>query len=733
MTIWSAEIKELEKLYESLRGHFPELEKELEQLIKFDDPNVIMLYSRRCLEVIITDLCECEMKRPRKTEPLQGIIDKLHKEEKVPAHIIASMQSLNTLSSFGAHPKDFDPEQVKPVLINLDIIIKWYLKYKETGIDIKVKPDEEISYEIKSTEDVKKSITISRKKLAGLIGGLFGAIVAVFAVLYFSSIIGGDKQTKELDKSIAVLPFEVWNSEAENQYLGGAIANEINTQLSLIEEFHVISYTSSSRYKGSEKPSMPRIGKELGANFIIEGTIERQADDVSIHVQVIRAEKDDHFWAQEFKGKWSDLYTIRADIAKKVAEELNTSLTDEEKQLIDRIPTRNPTASDYYQRGREEHIKYWNDNNNRNALVKAEDLYQEALKYDSTYAQAYSGLARVYWDKYYLKDYLSEYFMDSVSVLCDKALYFDDQLAEAYTLKGTFFSEIGNPDQAVEAFDKAIKLNPNDWMAYHGKGEFYGETDWINNIRYLQKAASINRALELPSLLSQIGYAYSSAGFPEKARQYQQDKLKLDGDSANYYAELARYESWFGNVNKSVEFGIKGYAIDSTDATILVMLANNFESLGRNEESLKYFKKFIEISKIKESSWEKHEMHRIAYSYWRNGYKKEAEYYFNEQIDYCNGMIKLGRRIAQMLYPYYDLAGIYAFRGEKDRAYDNLRIFNKKPIMSSWMVNLIKRDPLFNSIRNEPEFQQIVRDIEAKYQAEHERVKKWLEEQGMLK
>jgi hypothetical protein len=125
-------------------------------------------------------------------------------------------------------------------------------------------------------------------------------------------------------------------------------------------------------------------------------------------------------------------------------------------------------------------------------------------------------------------------------------------------------------------------------------------------------------------------------------------------------------------------------------------------------------------------------MHRIGYSYWQNGYKKEAVYYFNEQINYCNQMIDLNRLFAQRLYPYYDLAGVFAFRGEKDKAYKNLRIFNQRKAECLWMVMLIKTDPLFNSIRNEPEFQQIIRDVEAKYQAEHERVGKWLEEQDML-
>jgi len=124
-------------------------------------------------------------------------------------------------------------------------------------------------------------------------------------------------------------------------------------------------------------------------------------------------------------------------------------------------------------------------------------------------------------------------------------------------------------------------------------------------------------------------------------------------------------------------------------------------------------------------------MHRVGYVYWQNGYKEKADYYFNKQLEFCNEIIEVGRKPHQNIDVYYYLAGIYIFRGDKEKAYENLRIFNQKQRFGIWMVTLIKNDPLFDSIRDEPEFQQIVRDVEAKYQAEHERVRKWLEEQGM--
>jgi len=584
-------------------------------------------------------------------------------------------------------------------------------------------------------KEVFKPIAVPKKN--NLIKIIIATVVVLaLIVLGYFLIPALSKPKVQLEKSIAVLPFRNDSPNDSTTYFLNGVMAEILSNLQKIGEFsRVLSRESVEQFRINTGKSMPEIAKKLNVNYIVEGSGQKYGDKFVLRVQLIVANNEKHLWGKSYDReirKTSDIISIQSEIAQSIAAELKTIITPEEKQLINKIPTANLTAYDFYQQGREEHTKYWITNINKAALQKAEALYHKALKYDSSFAQAYSGLAMVYWDKYYRKEkeYFSKKFMDSVLILANIALSYDNHLSEPYTLRGRYYSEIGKPEQAIEEYDKAIKLNPNDWMAYREKGNFYYANDLVNNIDNYQKAAFLNRGVELPDLLADIGFAYFCAGFPEKAKQYYQDKLKLDDDSLSYYGSLSVSENQQSNLKKSIEYGEKGYAIDSTNAGILEMLGKDYASLGQYKESLKYYKKLYEGFKTMGEILIG-VMHRIGYAYWQNGYKKEAEYYFNEQIKYCNSMIELKRAWGNF-YTYYDLAGVYAFIGDKDKAYKNLRVFNQIQRVPLWMAHYIKTDPLFNSIRNEPEFQQIARDIEAKYQAEHERVRKWLEENNML-
>ena len=283
MPIWSAEIKELEKLNASLAGHYPLVEKEMGLLLRTEDENVAMLYSRRCLEVIVTDLCETELNRPRKTEPLKGIIDKLNKEEKVPSYIITSMHGLNSLSTYGAHPKDFDPDQVKPALSNLAIIMKWYLTFR--GIEIPTKPSL-VEQEVIAVEGKHK------------------------------------KDTTKSEKSIAVLPFINDSPDQENTYFINGVMEEILNNLQKIKALRVISRTSAEQYRGQKKP-ISEIAQELGVNYIVEGSGQKYGNSFRLRAQLIMAEHETHLWGESFQQKITeveDIFNIQIKIAESIAD-----------------------------------------------------------------------------------------------------------------------------------------------------------------------------------------------------------------------------------------------------------------------------------------------------------------------------------------------------------------------------------------------------------------------------
>jgi len=461
MQIWSAEIKELESLYTSVRDRFPELEKELRPLIKTEDHNVILLYARRCLEVIITDLCECELKKSRGTEPLKGIIDKLNREGKVPSHIITSMDHLNSLSTYGTHPKDFDPEQVKPVLVNLDVVIKWYLKYKVPGMEVISGSTEKTGQEIKSIEDIRKSITISKKRIAGIISSTIAVILIVFVVLYLSGIIGTGRQTREPEKSIAVLPFQNLSNDPEQEYFSDGLVEEILDRLCRISNLKVISRTSSSRYKNTNL-SIKEIAAALGASAIMEGSVQKSDNKIRISVQLIDAKTDSHLWSKIFDNNYSDIFSIYSEVAQAVASEMNAAVTPEERQLIDKYPTNDMTAYDCYLKG----IFHGNKLNVKDLEISMQ-YFEQAKKIDPDFALAYAGIARVWIARQQMGIVkVSEAEPKSKEALL-KALELDSTQSEVQrTLGGRRVWTDWDWKEGEEAFRNAIKLNPNNALAH---------------------------------------------------------------------------------------------------------------------------------------------------------------------------------------------------------------------------------------------------------------------------
>ena len=418
MAIWSAEIKELERLYESLKGQLPDLEKELERLVKADDENMILLYSRRCLEVIISDLCECELKRPRKTEPLKGIIDKLHKEEKVPSHIISSMYGLNELSTYGAHPKDFDPEQVKPVLVNLDIIIKWYLKYKDFQIAGKSKSEE-------GKHENSQSVI------------------------------------SPPEKSIIVLPFENMSSDPEQEYFSDGLTEEIITDLSHIHDLLVISRSSAITFKGIKK-KIGDIAKEVNVHYVLEGSVRKAGNNLRITAQLIDALTDTHIWAERFGGTLDDIFDIQEKVSRFIADTLKLKLSPEENQKIADHKIHDKEVYDYYLRANEQIMQLTED-----SINKGLKYLEVALEITGDNALLYSGIALAYFQLVNIglkqEDYIAK-----AEEYAKKALSVDAESSMARSVLGIINWLQGRISESHSLFKSALSINPNDTLALMG-------------------------------------------------------------------------------------------------------------------------------------------------------------------------------------------------------------------------------------------------------------------------
>jgi len=584
-------------------------------------------------------------------------------------------------------------------------------------------------------EEAQKGITkpapvLPKSRKATIIVG--SVIVLALIILGFIFIPKLLKPSEELEKSIAVLPFKNDSPEAseENTPFVNGLMEEILINLQTIREFRVLGRTSVEQFRDNTDKTIPEIARVLDVNYIVEGSVQKYGDKFRLRVQLIRAkDKETHLWAKSYEQEiesTKDIFNIQSQIAELIASELKVTLTPNEKQLIEKTPTTNLTAYDFYQRGREEYSKYWVNSNDMEALERAEILYHKSLEYDPKFALSYTGLARIYFDKNYWKEFFNENFLDSVLVLCDIALSFNENDYETYIVRGNLYRARGVINKALEEYDQALRINPNSWEAYYGKGQLYYYNDQIKKIENTLKSISLNRGAQLPTLYLEIAHAYAFTGFPEKSNYYIKEAFNLNGDSVQFLV----------NSGANIELLTKrAYLIDSTSTDLLFSIGYSYFFNEQYKESLIYFKKYInKISTIPEKNEQAGSQlgsfHRIGYAYLQNGFKKEGEYYINKQFQNCLNIVRLGRLRSALMY--YDLAAIYAYKGDKDKAYENLEVFKQNQYIESWVVPTIKIDPFFASIRKEPEFQQIIRDFETMFQAEHERVRKWLEEQGML-
>ncbi|MFC1796770.1 tetratricopeptide repeat protein [Pseudomonadota bacterium] len=382
--------------------------------------------------------------------------------------------------------------------------------------------------------------------------------------------------------SIAVLPFANISQLEENAPFTTGIHDDLLTQLAKISTLKVISRTSVLQYRGTTKTA-PQIAAELGVAAILEGGIQRYGDKVRINVQLVDAQSDEHLWAETYDRDLTtrNVYAIQTEIAESITSALNSALSLEDRERLDKVPTESLDAYHAYLLGKQRMI-----NRTSASLKQAADYFQTAVELDPGYALAYVGLADTYM---LLGDYsnLSLGEMQTLAVpALQSALRLDDRLAEAYTSMGAISSKSGDYVAAENAFKRAINLDPNYATAYHWYGDllvtYLGRPEGA--IPLLQKALALDPLS--PALTITLGQALEQLGrFDEAMAQYLK-VIEIEPSYASPYFLIAGlYRSAYGQIDEAILWRFRGMARDPGMVLGLSMTGLYYLDLGDDAEA----------------------------------------------------------------------------------------------------------------------------------------------------
>jgi TolB-like protein len=585
------------------------------------------------------------------------------------------------------------------------------VKYPVKIYEVKVNENESLIIDpVKSEQDKNIQKPTNRKNL--IIAAIVFIIIVVLSFAYF--IIykqdEGDASVFELeniDKSIAVLPFRNDSPNNENVYFCNGMMEGILDHLSKIPDLSVVSRTSVEQYR-DDPPSVVEIAKKLGVNYILEGSVLRIGDQAKISAQLIYAPEDRHLWSKQFDKNVEDIFVVLSEVTQAIANDLKATISPDILERIASEPTSSITAYDYYLQGK--------DYLNNGELDKAESLYLLALDKDSSFALAFSSLANIYWWRNQFKFYKDDHSVDTVLQLCNKAITLDPTLADAYRIRGAFLDHIMFAiEKAERDFRKAIELNPNHLAARRGLAFLlaFHNRDYVSSLKMLRSAEKIDRSPgQLSNTYNVSSLIYRTIGNWEKSMYYYNMAKELNPliwNPIGIYLEQ-------NNVNAEIDF-IKNHLPENSQG-YLVKMGLCYIISRKYDQALNYYEKWEKKLMTEEPDnvasiidWYRYGQALIGV-----GRVQEGIEMMKDQLKRNDDIVVNFQRKDDVLY---SSAGICAFLGEKERAYEYLGRFDKSDIRWDSRVYLVQVDPLFDNIREDAEFKTITNQV----LEEHKRIR----------
>ena len=403
------------------------------------------------------------------------------------------------------------------------------------------------------------------------------------------------KSTPQTDetKTIAVLPFDNIGSDQETDYFAEGLAEELIINLSKIKEVRTVSRTNSIRYKGSEK-DIRTIGRELGARYIMEGSVRKFRDDLRISIQLIDVSGGLQLWGETYKGKIADVFDIQEKVSKEIVEALRLKLSPSEKIVLEKRATSNTEAYDLYLRGRNFLYKV-----SKNNIIFAISLFQKAIKIDERFAVGYAGLSEAYATQYYYFD-KSEQLLDNAIDAGLRALMYDPTLSEAYAALALAYYNKKSRTEAFTAGQKAIELDPNNYYAYWVLGRIYHSTDRDNDaIELYKKVIEINP--DFYAAYSDLGVSYEKLGDENGQKQALELLMEIFPRYLSNHPDDARAHIVYAielvkakKIDEAKDECKRAIELSPDDSLMSYNVACLYSRLGEKKQGIAYLQKAID-------------------------------------------------------------------------------------------------------------------------------------------
>ncbi|MBL7844546.1 MAG: tetratricopeptide repeat protein [Cyclobacteriaceae bacterium] len=573
----------------------------------------------------------------------------------------------------------------------LSIIFAWLFEFSPAGI-----------IRTTSAESVTNPyLPEQRKPFTGklIISGL--VLLIVFQYLYFNFV--RDRELlidSTLEKSIAVIPFEN-RGDAVYEYFTDGLTEDINVQLSKIEELRVVAPAAVQSYKGLSL-SNAEIAKELGVSYILTGSIEQQGNQIRIAPQLIDGLTNKYIWGEIYNRNIRDVFEVQSEIAQRIADILKVKISTVEMKKITRKSTDNLTAYDHYLKGRSHYQKY-QPHENELAIVQ----FKLAIEKAPDYALAWAGLGDAYNQSYRRFKNLS--WIDSALIASKKAIEIDSTLSEGYKSLGSAYYYLNRFDESTELMKRAVALNPSNVAAVGNLGtNYFVSGELLEALRLQKKSAGLNPRNYIPYQI--IGFIYRLMGDLNNAEVWLIRSAEIQ-PAFDTYEALAYVYVCQGRREEALSLIPKVFLLEENDPIITEIAGVIAHFANDPKEAKKYFEQNLTKYPVINTDPEFTTAINLGQILLQEGNKTDSEILLSNAMDINMAEWQKG---TQDRHIPFNIASIFAIRGKRNEAIQWLQ----KSINANWIdYAMVTHGPTFAGMRNDPELKRTIQPVVSKMES----------------